>query len=77
MVYSAKNAKDTFLEYISVESEKIKYIDDTNNRGLELNLPNGEVCVIFLYPISHKADDSKNFFNTRVEVFLFCSKQSS
>lgn len=65
MVYSAKNAKDTFLEYISVESEKIKYIDDTNDRGLELNLPNGEGCVIFLYPISHKADDSKNFFDTR------------
>lgn len=65
MVYSAKNAKDTFLEYISVESEKIKYIDDTNNRGLELSIPNGEVCVIFLYPISHKADDSKNFFDTR------------
>lgn len=65
MAYSARDAKNTFLKYINKNENNIQFIEETSNRGLILNLPTGEECVVFLYPISHKADDSKNFFDTR------------
>lgn len=65
MAYSAKDAMNTFLSYIGVKEEELEFIEETNNRGMLLTLPNKEKCVVFLYPISHKADDSKNFFDTR------------
>lgn len=65
MAYSAKDAKKTFLGYIGKTEDEIQFIENTSKRGLKLVLSTGEECVVFLYPISHKADDSKNFFDTR------------
>lgn len=64
MAYTAKDAVNTFLNYINKSQSDIKFIKNTCNRGILLN--NGiEDVVIFIYPISHKSDDSKNFFDTR------------
>ena len=65
MAYSARDAKNTFFEYINRDEHDTHFIEGTSNRGLILTLPTGEDCVVFLYPISHKTDDSKNFFDTR------------
>ena len=65
MAYSAKDAMNTFLSYIGAKEEELEFIEETNKRGMLLTLLNEEKCVVFLYPISHKADDSKNFFDTR------------
>ena len=64
MAYTAKDAVQTFLNYINLKEEDISFIPETSNRGLLLDVK-GEKVVIFVYPISHKADDSKNFFDTR------------
>ena len=61
MAYTAKDAVQTFLDYINLKQENISFIPETSNRGLVLD-SNGERVVIFVYPISHKEDDSKNFF---------------
>lgn len=64
MAYTAKDAVQTFLNYINLKKENIEFIPETSNRGLILD-EDDEKVVIFVYPISHKADDSKNFFDTR------------
>lgn len=64
MAYTAKNAVETFLGYINKKSNEVQYIPDTSKRGILLESASEKV-VIFVYPISHKADDSKNFFDTR------------
>lgn len=64
MAYTAKDAVQTFLDYINLKQENVSFIPETSNRGLVLD-SNGERVVIFVYPISHKEDDSKNFFDTR------------
>ena len=64
MAYTAKDAVQTFLSYINLKEEDISFIPETSNRGLLLDVK-GEKVAIFVYPISHKADDSKNFFDTR------------
>ena len=65
MAYTAKDATKTLLRYLGISDSQARYIDSTNKRGLLYRLPNGEDCAIFIYPISHKADDTKNFFDTR------------
>lgn len=64
MAYKAKNAVETFLGYVNKKSNEVQYIPDTSERGILLESV-GEKVVIFVYPISHKADGSKNFFDTR------------
>lgn len=64
MAYTAKDAVQTFLNYIDIKEEDVQFITNTSNRGLILDVDDEQV-VIFVYPISHKADDSKNFFDTR------------
>mgnify|MGYP005753258987 CR=1 FL=1 len=64
MAYTKNDAKKTLFGYMGLNAEEIKYLDDTDQRGFILNY-SGEDCVIFIYPISHKADDTKNFFDTR------------
>lgn len=64
-MYTYKNATDTLLRYLNLEISEVKYIDNTHKRGLLYNNQIGETCVIFIYPISRKADNSKNFFDTR------------
>lgn len=65
MAYTAKDATETLLRYLSIPKNQVKFIESTNRRGLLYELPDGEECAIFIYPISHKADDTKNFFDTR------------
>ncbi|MFP3153323.1 hypothetical protein LQZ18_02620 [Lachnospiraceae bacterium ZAX-1] len=65
MAYLAKDAANTLFGYLGLTPKEITYIEKTNNRGFLYETTNGEKCVIFIYPISHKADDSKNFFDTR------------
>ena len=66
MPYTTKEAIVTLSTYLGINlGVSERSIDQTSNRGYEIRLPSGERCVIFVYPISHKQDDSKNFFDTR------------
>lgn len=65
MAYTAKDASKTLFRYLNITEQSIKFIENTHKRGFIYNTASGEKCVIFIYPISHKADDSKNFFDTR------------
>ncbi|WP_076236838.1 McrB family protein [Clostridium botulinum] len=65
MAYTAKDASKTLFRYLNITEQSIKFIENTHKRGFIYNTASGEQCVIFIYPISHKADDSKNFFDTR------------
>ena len=65
MAYTAKEAKKTLFRYLNITEQGIKFIANTHKRGFIYNTASGERCVIFIYPISHKADNSKNFFDTR------------
>ena len=64
-MYTAKDATTTLLGYLGIDAENAEFIDGTNDRGLIFHSSNTENYAIFIYPISHKADDSKNFFDTR------------
>mgnify|MGYP002678143302 CR=1 FL=1 len=65
MPYTTNDARKTLLGYLRLNENQVQYIDDTDKRGFIYTLKNGEKCVIFLYPISRKSDNSKNFFDTR------------
>ena len=65
MAYFVKDATTTLFNYMGIEQDSVRFIEETNSRGFVYQTPNGENVVIFLYPISHKADDTKNFFDTR------------
>lgn len=64
MAYTAEKAVKTFLNYINKKKDEVEFIDGTSERGIKLN-DGDEDVVVFIYPISHKADDTKNFFDTR------------
>ena len=68
MPYTASNANATLDEYLGVgqrDDISKRIIQGTKNRGFVLTLPNGEQAVIFTYPIVHKQDNTKNYFDTR------------
>ena len=66
MPYTTREAITTLSTYLGINlGVSVRSIDQTSNRGYEIRLPSGDRCVIFVYPISHKQDDSKNFFDTR------------
>ncbi len=68
MPYTASNANTTLDEYLGVGQRgdvSKRIIQGTKNRGFVLTLPNGEEAVIFTYPIVHKQDNTKNYFDTR------------
>ena len=65
MPYLARDAANTLFGYLNIEAENIEYVPDTNNRGFVYTDGGGNRSIIFIYPISHKADNSKNFFDTR------------
>ena len=48
-----------------ITEQSVEFIENTNKRGFIYKATNGEPSVIFIYPISHKSDDTKNFFDTR------------
>lgn len=65
MAYTTQQAVVTLNGYLSIEESKKRYIEDTKNRGFVITLENGENIVIFVYPLVHKQDNTKNYFDTR------------
>ena len=64
MGYTANDAIPTLLSYLHVTMDDIQVIPETKNRGIILNIGNEQV-VIFIYPLVHKQDNTKNYFDTR------------
>ena len=65
MAYTTQQAIETLNGYLSINENDKKYIDDTKKRGFVLELSSGERIVIFVYPLVHKQDNTKNYFDTR------------
>ena len=65
MPYTTQNAKNDLFTYLAISEQQVQYINDTNNRGMVLTLPSGTKVVLFLYPLVHKLDNTKNYFDTR------------
>lgn len=68
MAYTANNACATLDGYLNVANRtdvSKTIISDTKDRGFILRLPNGEQVVVFTYPLVHKQDNTKNYFDTR------------
>ncbi len=65
MAYKAKDATKTLLRYLNLNEVQVDFIPETNNRAFIYNINDDNKCIIFIYPISHKDDNSKNFFDTR------------
>ena len=65
MAYTTQQAVDTLNGYLGISEERKEYIEDTKNRGFVLALDSGEKIVIFIYPLVHKQDNTKNYFDTR------------
>lgn len=64
-MYTTQQAVITLNGYLSIEERKKRYIEDTKKRGFVITLENGEDIVIFVYPLVHKQDNTKNYFDTR------------
>ena len=65
MAYTTQNAKAALDRYLGLQESDKRYIENTANRGFVLTLPNDEEVVIFIYPLVHKQDNTKNYFDTR------------
>ena len=64
MAYTTKQAIETLDGYLSINESDKEYIEDTKERGFVFKLPTGERIVIFVYPLVHKQDNTKNYFDT-------------
>ena len=65
MPYTTRDATRTLFGYLGLNVTEVEFIPETSNRAFIYNLPNEDRCVIFIYPISRKVDNTKNFFDTR------------
>ncbi len=67
MAYTTKQAVDALDRYLHIDSASKLYIPGTKDRGFVMQPPEGEDdgIVIFIYPLVHKQDNTKNFFDTR------------
>lgn len=65
MAYMVSQANNALNSYLKITDSDKKYIEGTKKRGFVYQLNNGENVVIFLYPLVHKADNTKNYFDTR------------
>lgn len=65
MPYTAKQASDALDRYLNLGESQKWYIPNTKNRGCLVDLQNGKKIVVFIYPLVHKQDDTKNYFDTR------------
>lgn len=65
MAYTTSHAVEALNEYMGCDEDSKQYIDGTKERGFVLTLNNGEQIVIFVYPLVHKQDNTKNYFDTR------------
>lgn len=65
MAYTTSQAVEALNEYMGCDEALKQYIEGTKERGFVLSLKTGEQIVIFVYPLVHKQDNTKNFFDTR------------
>ena len=65
MAYTTQNARVALFRFLGISEAQATAIPDTNNRGYQLKLPSGETVVLFVYPLVHKQDNTKNYFDTR------------
>jgi len=65
MAYTTQQALETLNGYMSITDSKKEVIDNTKKRGYVVTLNSGEKVVIFVYPLVHKQDNTKNYFDTR------------
>lgn len=65
MAYTTQQAILTLNGYMSVADGHKHIIDETKGRGVVITLRTGEQAVIFVYPLVHKQDNTKNYFDTR------------
>ena len=65
MAYTTQQAVEALNNYLKISEDKKEYIDNTKKRGFVLALQSGERIVIFVYPLVHKQDNTKNYFDTR------------
>lgn len=65
MAYTTQQAVDTLNGYLGITEEDKISIDNTKNRGFIVELATGERAIIFVYPLVHKQDNTKNYFDTR------------
>lgn len=65
MAYTTQQAINALNRYLGIDEDKKKYLEDTKNRGFTIELSTGEEIVIFVYPLVHKQDNTKNYFDTR------------
>lgn len=64
MAYTTQQAIDALNDYLEIKNEDKTIISDTKDRGFVLDVGNEKV-VIFVYPLVHKQDNTKNYFDTR------------
>lgn len=65
MAYLTSQASAALDRYLGIHEEDKSYIEETKNRGFVIKLDNEENIVIFVYPLVHKQDNTKNYFDTR------------
>lgn len=65
MAYTTQQALDTLNRYLGIADDGKVCIENTKNRGFIVELPTGEQVIIFVYPLVHKQDNTKNYFDTR------------
>ncbi|MEG1546956.1 MAG: hypothetical protein RR371_06885, partial [Bacteroides sp.] len=65
MAYTTNQATAALNDYLGIEESQKEYIEDTKERGFVWTLDSGEKVVVFVYPLVHKQDNTKNFFDTR------------
>lgn len=65
MPYTTSQAIAALDRYLDLNDAKKEIIPDTKNRGFVIELDDGTKCVIFVYPLVHKQDNTKNYFDTR------------
>lgn len=65
MAYTTQQALNTLNGYLGIQEEMKEYIENTKKRGFVLTLESGEKIVMFVYPLVHKQDNTKNYFDTR------------
>lgn len=65
MAYTTNQALETLNRYLGITDNEKQVIENTKGRGFVFSLPNGEKAAVFVYPLVHKQDNTKNYFDTR------------
>ena len=65
MAYTTNQALETLNRYLGITDDEKQIIENTKGRGFVFTLPNGEKSTVFVYPLVHKQDNTKNYFDTR------------